>query len=352
MTDVEKDISVMQEYIGYPNEYFHSIFDEFAPGMWDYVPCSEIACCWSYMAGNLEKIYVSNYAEGLYNLYRANGRFGSTPQPGAFIWFQYGSNTPEHTGRVVKIENGVVYTIEGNVGGIVQALSYPIDSWYIFGYGYPNYTNQQMDSYEVRTVSPAGENLPFYNTVGSGGYNSCGTGTGGLSGADVLNSDTGYAQGRMMEIYNQLFPSNPITSAAGNVYSVFNDPNGQNWYNIAVNNNFNTGNTPQYASVGVWYNARQNKGHVAVLENYVNGSWIISEGHKSFPTASGSWDSSYLRNDSNYTAAWMDANEWVLVGFIYPYNIPYPPPGPEPPTPPAPEMKEKKITVWLKRRPF
>ena len=136
----------MNQYIGYPNSYFESIYREFA-GNWDGVPCSEIACCFSYLAGNLSKIYVSNYAEGLVDLYQQNGRFGTTPQPGAFIWFDYhDGNGPSHTGRVAAVdtENGIITTVEGNVGGIVRRLTYSIDYAYIYGYGYPNYTDEEM----------------------------------------------------------------------------------------------------------------------------------------------------------------------------------------------------------------
>lgn len=145
MKDYEADIACARSYIGYGNAYFESIFDEFARGMWDGVPCSEIACCFSYLAGNLNKILVSNYAQGLVDLYSNAGRFGHTPELGAFIWFDYGDgNGPSHTGRVVDYDDYTVYTVEGNVGGIVQALSYPRDSYLIYGYGYPYYTDEEM----------------------------------------------------------------------------------------------------------------------------------------------------------------------------------------------------------------
>ena len=350
MTDVEKDIEIMLSVIGYPNNYFYPICEEMMPGLWDNVPCSEIACCFSYMAGNLSKIYVASYAQALADLYRANGRFGTVPQPGAFVWFDYGSGGAEHTGRVWKVENGVLYTVEGNVGGMVRQLTYDVNSPLIYGYGYPNYTGQQMDTYNIRTVSPAGEGLPEYNTQASGGWNSSVQGNGAIAGADVLNNCVGYAQGRLIEIHNQLYPNNKIASAAGNIYSIFN-ANAQDWYNIAVNNNIAVGNTPQYASIGVWYNSRDNIGHVAILENYVNNRWEISEGHWYYPGGAGSWDYSYL--DAAYMPAFLNGDpNWTLTGFIYPFTIPYPPPGPEPPTPPAPVLKKNKAILYLKRRPF
>lgn len=356
MTDVEADIAQAEALIGYPNSYFYPICEEFAPGMWDNVPCSEIACCISYMAGNLSKIYVSNYAQGLVNLYQANNRFGNVPQLGAFIWFDYGDgNGPSHTGRVVDIDtaNGIIYTVEGNVGGIVRRLSYVIGSSLIYGYGYPNYTGQQIDTYDIRTSSPAGENLPYYNTIASGGWNSSIQGNGAIAGANVLNNCVGYSQGRLMEIHNQLYPNNQITSAATNIYSIFN-ANTEDWYNIAVNNGYNVGSTPDYGAVGVWYSASQQVGHVANVENYADGVWEISEGHYNYPGGQGSWDYSYLQNNTDYLPAFIGADPtWDLIGFIYPFTVPYPPPGPIPPVPPEPEKKKKmKLFMMLRRIPF
>ena len=351
MTDVEKDIEVMLSVIGYPNNYFYPICEEMLPGLWDNVPCSEIACCISYMAGNLSKIYVSNYAEGLANLYRANGRFGHIPQPGAFIWFDYGAGVPEHTGRVWKIENGIVYTVEGNVGGIVRQLTYSINSSIIYGYGYPEYTGQQMDTYEVRTKSPAGEGLPEYNTVPSGGWNSNGIGNGAISGANVLNNAMGYAQGRLVEVHNQLYPNNQITSAADNIYSIFNGL-AENWYNVAIDAGMDVGQVPKYASLGIWYNSSENKGHVAFVENYVDNKWEITQSHWSYPYGQGSWEFSRLDSTTaNYLPLFIASDpNWVLLGFIYPYDTTYPPPGPEPPVPAKP--KKRKWWIYLKRLPF
>lgn len=351
--DVQADIEMMNSVIGYPNSYFFPICEEMMPGLWDNVPCSEIACCISYMAGNLSKIYVSNYAQGLVNAFQAAGRFGTVPMLGAFIWFDYGDGQgPSHTGRVSAVENGVVYTVEGNVGGIVRSLSYPVGSSLIYGYGYPNYTGQQIDTYNIRSSSPAGENLPYYNTVNSGGFNTSIVGNGAVAGANVLNNCVGYAQGRLIEIHNELYPNNQITNAAGNIYGIFN-ANAEDWFNIAVANGYNVGNVPQYAAVGVWYSAVQNIGHVAIVEDYVNDIWHISESHYNYPGGNGSWDYSTLQANSNYLPAFIGGDTtWSLIGFIYPFTVAYPPPGAIPPTPEKPELKKKKIFMYLKRRPF
>ena len=175
MTDVEKDLFTMCGYanglnssnywqarglVGYPNSYFEPIYAEIGTGWDSGYCCSEIACCFSYIAGNLSKIFVAAWADGLVNLYRAAGRFyTNNPMPGDFIFFQYGSGTAEHTGRVAGIENGIIYTVEGNVGGGVRVLTYAVNDWTIYGYGRPDYTGQQIDTYDIKMPDP------FHNFV-------------------------------------------------------------------------------------------------------------------------------------------------------------------------------------------
>ena len=145
MTDREKDVAMAKSLIGKPNNYFKPIWQEFATG-WDGASCSETACCISYLAGNLDKIYVSNYAAGLVSRFKLNGRFGHDPALGAFIWFDYhDGNGPSHTGRVVGVYPTSVKTIEGNINNQVVSRTYYRDSAYIYGYGYPNYTDEDKD---------------------------------------------------------------------------------------------------------------------------------------------------------------------------------------------------------------
>lgn len=70
------------------------------------------------------------------------------PQPGDQIFFRQ-NNVISHTGLVVEVKNGYVYTIEGNTsgasgvvanGGGVVKKSYPLNSSYIDGYGRPDYS--------------------------------------------------------------------------------------------------------------------------------------------------------------------------------------------------------------------
>ena len=64
----------------------------------------------------------------------------ATPEPGMLIFFKwYGSDSSiaDHVGIVESVENGSVYTIEGNAGDQVRRNSYPIGYGEIKGYGVP-----------------------------------------------------------------------------------------------------------------------------------------------------------------------------------------------------------------------
>lgn len=211
MTDVERDLEQMEENIGYPNSYFFSTWEKFAsPYDWDGESCSEIACCISYLGGNISKIYVSNYAQGLFNLFNAAGRVVySDPQPGDFIWFDYGQGLA-HTGRVYSVNGTSLKTFEGNVNGYTTWMYHDTSDYDIAAYGRPNYDyTEENVTFSIRDTSPVREYLPYYNNSAENGYNSCSNGNSpdglGWPGANVMYSAEGYAQGRMMEIYNDIY---------------------------------------------------------------------------------------------------------------------------------------------------
>lgn len=60
-----------------------------------------------------------------------------TPEPGDIIFFDWQNDgISDHVGIVEKVENGTVYTIEGNsTNDECRQNSYPLGSIYIFGYG-------------------------------------------------------------------------------------------------------------------------------------------------------------------------------------------------------------------------
>lgn len=62
----------------------------------------------------------------------------ATPEPGMIIFFQwYGSDSliADHVGIVERVENGRIYTIEGNSDNMVRQNSYPVGYGEIKGYG-------------------------------------------------------------------------------------------------------------------------------------------------------------------------------------------------------------------------
>lgn len=77
--------------------------------------------------------------------YKKANAFYSTPAIADQIIFQeYDPKTkkwtPSHTGMVERIENGKVYTIEGNAGNCVKRKNYTLTSSYIYGYGRPDWS--------------------------------------------------------------------------------------------------------------------------------------------------------------------------------------------------------------------
>lgn len=64
----------------------------------------------------------------------------STPSAGQIIFFDWeGDGETDHVGIVERVENGTVYTVEGNSGDACRQQSYPIGSSVIYGYGLPAY---------------------------------------------------------------------------------------------------------------------------------------------------------------------------------------------------------------------
>ncbi len=70
------------------------------------------------------------------------------PNPGDIIYFDWDDartggqdGVTDHVGIVEKVEDGYVYTVEGNSNDLVKSRSYPIDSNEIYGYGVPDYAS-------------------------------------------------------------------------------------------------------------------------------------------------------------------------------------------------------------------
>lgn len=75
------------------------------------------------------------------NWFQSQGQWlpgSATPEPGMLIFFKwYGSDAliADHVGIVERVENGRVYTIEGNSNDMVRRNSYPVGYGEIVGYG-------------------------------------------------------------------------------------------------------------------------------------------------------------------------------------------------------------------------
>lgn len=104
------------------------------------------------------------------NYFKKLGRlYTSDPQPGDQIFFTNdGGKTSNHTGLVVEVKDGKVYTIEGNTssaagvvanGGCVRAKSYSLSYSKIMGYGRPDWS-LVPEAPATETPAPG-----VYNTV-------------------------------------------------------------------------------------------------------------------------------------------------------------------------------------------
>ena len=104
------------------------------------------ACFVSWCAGQcglLENGVIPKFAScgaGV-NWFQSRGQWldgSATPEPGMLIFFRwYGSDAliADHVGIVERVENGRVYTIEGNSNNMVRQNSYPVGYGEIKGYG-------------------------------------------------------------------------------------------------------------------------------------------------------------------------------------------------------------------------
>ena len=66
------------------------------------------------------------------------------PLSGMIIFFDWEQDgLADHTGIVSRVENGVIYTIEGNSNDSVKINQYPIEDHQILGYGVPAYITKK-----------------------------------------------------------------------------------------------------------------------------------------------------------------------------------------------------------------
>ena len=114
------------------------------------------ACFVSWCAnecGYIEDGIIPKYAgcDGGMNWFKARGQWldgTAEPVPGMIIFFDWDSpngsagpqdGSPDHTGIVERVEDGYVYTVEGNSSDSCRQKRYSIGNYQIIGYGVPAY---------------------------------------------------------------------------------------------------------------------------------------------------------------------------------------------------------------------
>lgn len=112
--------------------------------------CLYDACGHDSVKAQNAKYYTGPYGAGCQfaaQYYKDAGQWYKDPQPGDQIFFGHAGDY-QHTGLVEKVENGLVYTIEGNSNNMVQARCYSVTDGSILGYGRPKYDgNKRPDDF-------------------------------------------------------------------------------------------------------------------------------------------------------------------------------------------------------------
>ncbi|MET8139010.1 CHAP domain-containing protein [Sphaerisporangium sp. NPDC005288] len=77
------------------------------------------------------------------------GAWGTTPKPGAVVFFDWGGShvidNIDHVGIVTSVDGDTIHTIEGNIDG-QYAKAKVRDQTYVAGYGYPDKVKAQQDA--------------------------------------------------------------------------------------------------------------------------------------------------------------------------------------------------------------
>lgn len=231
-----------------------------------------------------------------------------------------------------------------------------ISVWYTTGQ--PVIDDSGYATYSMRTVSPVGEYNPCYmsNLYGASwanAWNTCIYGNPTETGADVLRNCTGYAQGRALEIYNEL-KNNVPTSTANQPFHMLNANAGE-WYGIAQNNGFTCDYYyPSDGAIMVWGQYGQ-AGHVAVVEKVVDTNTVISTESGWGGIAGQAWitHNRYRGSDGLWSGDLFTMGGYNFLGFIY--NPAVGSPGgevPPPPTPPAWGTKKSNLWLYLRKRGY
>ena len=81
--------------------------------------------------------------------FKEHGAWGHKPQPGAFVFYDWGGSNDidaiDHVGLVTKVEGDTIFTIEGNIDGGV-AKRKERDTSKVVGYGYPEKIKTRLEN--------------------------------------------------------------------------------------------------------------------------------------------------------------------------------------------------------------
>lgn len=233
-----------------------------------------------------------------------------------------------------------------------------ISVWYATGQ--PIIDDSDWDgsiSFTERTQSPAGSFNPCYmtnqlGTVDSNNWNTSIVGqfpSGGspVYGANVLANCVGYAQGRALEIYNEVTGYNPAQTNT-HPFTMLNG-DAKTWYSVAQSNGFDVSQNPAAGAIICWgtgFDPDSAFGHVGVVEKVVDSNTIITTESGYGGIAGSDWISQTRTFDGvgNWLGNLATMGGYAFQGFILnPAN----PDNPRPPEPPVPPTTKKKSKWWM-----
>ncbi|GAA3038769.1 CHAP domain-containing protein [Streptosporangium longisporum] len=110
--------------------------------------------CDMYLSWAAEQLgyeaWVGQFAYTVYHAewFREQDAWGTTPKPGAIVFFDWGGSGSvdriDHVGIVTAVEGGRIHTIEGNIdGGVAKRKERETDK--VVGYGYPEKIKARLD---------------------------------------------------------------------------------------------------------------------------------------------------------------------------------------------------------------
>jgi peptidoglycan hydrolase-like protein with peptidoglycan-binding domain len=139
-------------------------------GHWNGQPWCAMFVNWCLAAGQALDVHNFSYCPTGVAEYKAAGRWGSTPRPGAVVFYQWTEPVPQHVGIVESVNaDGSIVAIEGNTSVSVQdnggTVMRRVRKVGIVGYGYPIYAAIPTQPAPPRPV--AAEPLVQYGSTGA-----------------------------------------------------------------------------------------------------------------------------------------------------------------------------------------